>query len=97
MNDEYRFRRPDEADPAASEMTMVCLDDEAALLLAERLAMGGPVEVWTHERLVGLIPGDAPAAPGQAAAPAEPPAAAPAPRRFKPFWAGAWRRGAQDS
>ena len=92
MNDEYRFRLLDAADQAVRELSMVCLDDEAALLLGDRLAQGAAVEVWMHDRLVGRV---APAVPAPATA--EPAAQAPQPRRFKPFWAGAWRRGAEGS
>jgi hypothetical protein len=93
MNDEYRFRLRDVASQAVRDMTMICLDDEAALLLAERFALGHDVEVWQAERFLGLVPSEGVAAP--AAAPAEP--AGPPPRRFKPFWAGAWRRGAEQA
>jgi hypothetical protein len=87
MNDEYRFRLLDAANQPASEMTMVCLDDEAALLLGERFGKDRPVEVWVGERLVGRIASAGPA----------PAAGEPAARRFKPFWAGAWRRGSEGS
>jgi hypothetical protein len=92
MNEEYRFRLRDVASQAVRDMTMVCLDDEAALLLAERFALGHDVEVWEGERFLGLVPSaGAPAPPGKIAEPAAPP------RRFKPFWHGAWRRGAQQA
>jgi hypothetical protein len=92
MNEEYRFRLRDVASQAVRDMTMVCLDDEAALLLAERFALGHDVEVWEGERFLGLVPSaGAPAPPAKIAEPAAPP------RRFKPFWHGAWRRGAQQA
>ncbi len=95
MNDEYRFRQLGDADQAVSELSMVCLDDEAALLLGERLAQGGAVEVWMGDRLVGRV---ASAAPAPAAVdPAAPVDQVQPPRRFKPFWAGGWRRGAERS
>lgn len=93
MNDEYRFRLRDVASQAVRDMTMICLDDEAALLLAERFALGHDVEVWEGERFLGLVPSaGAPAPPPKIADPTVPP-----PRRFKAFWHGAWRRGAEQA
>jgi hypothetical protein len=93
MNDEYRFRLRDVASQAVRDMTMVCLDDEAALLLAERFALGHDVEIWQADRFLGLVPSAGAAAPP----PRAPEPASPPPRRFKPFWAGAWRRGAETA
>jgi hypothetical protein len=78
LSGEYRFVLRDGADPPG-EMTLVCLDDEAALLMAERFAVRHPVEVWEGQRRVGVGAPPLPAAP------------AAAPRRR--FWHGAWKRG----
>ena len=96
MNDEYRFRLRDVASQGVRDMSMICLDDEAALLLAERFALGHDVEVWEGERFLGLVPSSGAPAPAAKLAPVAEPAA-PAPRRFRAFWHGAWRRGAEQA
>jgi hypothetical protein len=88
MNDEYRFRLFDAAGEAAGETIMVCLDDEAALLLGERFGQKRRVEVWAGDRFVGQVEAPAPVDP-----PPDPVIESAAPRRFKPFWSGGWRRG----
>jgi hypothetical protein len=89
MNDEYRFLLTD-GEAQGQETRLICLDDEAALLMAERFALHGSVEVWDDARLVGTV-GQAPAR-AAAVEPEAAPAPAPAPRR-RHFWTGAWRRG----
>jgi hypothetical protein len=93
MNGEYRFLLLNSAGAVLQEIDMVCLDDEAALLLGERFAIQNPVQVWSHDRYVGDIqPTKAKPAPvASEAKPAEPA------RRFKPFWSGGWRRGDSPS
>jgi hypothetical protein len=88
MNCEYRFRVTGSAD----DLCMICLDDEAAVLLADRFAKDASVQVWDGERLVAVVE-PRPVAP--ATQPAESRTITPesvAPRR-KRFWHGAWRRG----
>jgi hypothetical protein len=104
MNDEYGFRLRDLATQAVRDMSMICLDDEAALLLAERFALGCDVEVWEGDRFLGLVASSGPKWPAPTPpAGSAPPAltiaelASPPAKRFKPFWAGAWRRGAEQA
>jgi hypothetical protein len=95
MNGEYRFLLLNGAGAVLQEIDMVCLDDEAALLLGERFAIQNPVQVWSDGRYVGDIqpqPSGAKSAPAVSEAkPAEPA------KRFKPFWSGGWRRGASPN
>ena len=97
MNGEYRFLLLNSAGAELQEIDMVCLDDEAALLLGERVASQNPVQVWSHDRYVGDIQpsgqsaGAKPAPAASEAKPAEPT------KRFKPFWSGGWRRGASPN
>ncbi len=93
MNGEYRFLLLNGAGAVLQEIDMVCLDDEAALLLGERFAIQTPVQVWSDGRYVGDIQ-PPPTKPAQAAAPV---AAAEPVKRFKPFWSGGWRRGASPN
>lgn len=109
MNDEYGFRLRDLATQTVRDISMICLDDEAALLLAERFALGCDVEVWEGDRFLNLVAMSGPERPaptppaGSAPIAAAPPAltiaepASPPAKRFKPFWAGAWRRGAEQA
>lgn len=101
MDREYRFLMAAEAGEPAREMRMVCLDDEAAMLLGERFAMRRSVEVWCGGRFVGTAePEAAPAASAPPADGSEAAASAPSgepARRRLPFWAGAWRRGLEES
>jgi hypothetical protein len=91
MNGEYRFLLLNSAGAVLQEIDMVCLDDEAALLLAERFAIQNPVQVWSDGRYVGDVQ-------PQPAKPAPAPAAAAEPtKRFRPFWSGGWRRGASPN
>lgn len=93
MNGEYRFLLLNSAGAVLQEIDMVCLDDEAALLLAERFAIQNPVQVWSSDRYVGDVQPQ-PAKPAQAAAPVAPGEPA---KRFKPFWSGGWRRSASPN
>ena len=92
MNGEYRFLLLNSAGAVVQEIDMVCLDDEAALLLGERFAIQNPVQVWSHERYVGDVHrGDG--RPSGAQSSAQPAAPSDPAKRFKPFWSGGWRRG----
>jgi hypothetical protein len=100
MSREYRFLHRGADGGLLAETELICLDDEGALLLADRMALGGAIEVWDGERLVGVAPTVAPAPPPVAAIdepePTQPIAPVVPPPRHKPFWSGAWRRGAPD-
>ena len=88
MSHEYRFLMRDAEGENPQETLLLCLDDEGALLLADRLSSQCSVEVWDDDRFVGKADYVAPKA---RAAPAEPP-----PPRQKRFWTGAWRRGLEQ-
>ncbi len=89
MSREYRFLLRDPLGGAPYETLLVCLDDESAMLLADRLSIQRSVEVWDEDRFVGRMQ--------MAGAPVVAPAAAPEPRQpVRHFWTGAWRRGAED-
>jgi hypothetical protein len=87
MTREYRFVLSNGEGERPHETLLTCLDDEGALLLADRLSSQCSVEVWDQDRFVGKADF---AAPTASAAPAEP-----RPRQ-KRFWTGAWRRGLEQ-
>jgi hypothetical protein len=87
MSREYRFLLRDPLGGAPYETLLLCLDDEGAMLLADRLSVQRSVEVWDEDRFVGKAD-----AVGR---PAPPPAPEPK-TRVRHFWTGAWRRGLED-
>lgn len=92
VNGEYRFLLLNSAGNVLQQIDMVCLDDEAALLLGERFAIQNPVQVWSHDRYIGdIAPSKATVAGPTSLEPAKPAS------RFKSFWSGGWRRGASPN
>ena len=70
MSRDYRFILLDASKEAISEVGLVCLSDEDALVVATHVAPRNDVEVWDEARFVGLVPSPYPKSPGTAAQPA---------------------------
>ena len=80
MSRDYRFILLDASKEAITEVGLVCLNDEDALVVASHVAPRNDVEVWEAERFVGLVPSPYPKVPGAPQpAPAAPVAIQPAP------------------
>jgi len=80
MSRNYRFILLNASKEAITEVGLVCLSDEDALVVASHVAPRNDVEVWEAERFVGLVPSPYPKVPTPPPAAIQlPPAAAPTP------------------
>jgi hypothetical protein len=55
MTGDYRFLLMESETGAVHDMTLVCLNDSDAMLIARGIGGGRDVEVWDHHRLVGCV------------------------------------------
>jgi outer membrane biosynthesis protein TonB len=80
MSRQYRFILLNASKEAITEVGLVCLNDEDALVVASHVAPRNDVEVWEVERFVGLVPSPYPKTPQPRPAPVQlPPLTAPTP------------------
>jgi hypothetical protein len=63
MSRDYRFILLDASKEAITEVGLVCLNDDDALVVASHVAPRNDVEVWEAERFVGLVPSPYPKVP----------------------------------
>ena len=55
MTGDYRFLILNAEAGTFRELTLVCIGDSDALLLARGIGGGGNVEIWEDNRLVGVV------------------------------------------
>jgi hypothetical protein len=55
MTGDYRFLLLDAEMAAVHDMTLVCLNDSDAMLIARRIGGVSNVQVWDDRRLVGFV------------------------------------------
>jgi len=96
MSREYRFLRLNADMEPVEEMSLYCLDDSDALMIAGRL--GRRIDVWQGDQHLSMVLSDvqeaqAAPAPEPVAEIAAEPLAPMAPKPFNPFRDGVWGRG----
>jgi hypothetical protein len=55
MTGDYRFLLLDTEMEQVHDMSLVCLNDSDAMLIARRIGSGCNVQVWEDRRLVGFV------------------------------------------
>ena len=55
MTGDYRFLLLDAEMEQVHDISLVCLDDSDAMLIARRIGGGRNVQVWEDRRLVGFV------------------------------------------